>query len=168
MSLDNQISINFTPTELDTIDQAIANLEGVLDGKLIALTPKQSQLYGKLGNETENFTNMILQDINQDANVKPSFVNVAEWEKDVAARNALMPRLTRIEGLVRRMEDTSRLLGFDIFNSALAVYNSAKYLAANNQGSARTYYERWSVQYPGGKRTGAPKKAAAAKEDEAA
>lgn len=165
MSLENQISISFTQTELDAIDQALANLEGVLDSKLIALTAKQSQLYGKLGNETENFTNMILQDINQDATVKPAFVNVAEWEKDLVARNALMPRVTRIEGLARRMQDTSRLLGFDIYNSALAVYNSAKYLAANNQGSARTYYERWSVQYPGGKRTGAPKKAAATNEE---
>lgn len=158
MSLDNQISISFTPTELDTIDQAISNIEGVLDGKLIALTPEQSKLYGRLGNETENFTNMIFQDINQDANVKPVFVNVAEWKKDADARAALMPRLTRLKGIAQRVEDTTRMLGYDIYNSSLAVYNNAKYLAKQNQGNAKTYFDKWSIQFPGGKRTGAPKK----------
>ena len=122
--------------------------------RLISLTPKQSQLYGRLGNETENFTTMIHDDVKTSPALKPEFVSDAEWQKDLDARKAIYPRATRLFSIAQRFVDTARLLGYDIYNTSLSVYNNVKFLASRNQAGAKTYYEKWSVQYPGGKRTG--------------
>lgn len=149
--IDNQISISFTEQELKEVDDAMGVLEKFAQ-KLITLSPKQSQMYGKLGDENDGFTNMIHEDASTDTALLPAFIDTREWAADEDARKALQPRATRLKGISRRFTDTARLLGFDIYNTALSVYNNVKFLASRNQGNAVTYYNKWKGHFPGGRK----------------
>ena len=148
MSLDNQISISFTTDELKSIDGALDVIENVLAGKAVALTPEENQLYGRLGHRVENFAKMIHDDSLTTPAVVPAFVDNAEWQKDVDARGAILPRLTRLNAVEQKLDETARLVGFDIFHTCSAVYNNAKYLASQDVPGMKTLYEKWAVQYP--------------------
>ena len=59
MPITNVISIELTATELKQMDDALTVLETIFKNKAIQLTPAESQQYGKLGNKTENWSNMV-------------------------------------------------------------------------------------------------------------
>lgn len=152
MPIDNLISIEFSAAELTQIDDALTALEEVFAGKTVQLTPKESQLYGRLGNETENWTQMVKQDAaTAAAGTVPAFVNQDEWDKDNTVRGQLSQRVTRLENLAQQLTDTNRVVGFDIYQTCLSVYNNVKYLSKQNAPGAKTLYEKWSVQFPGKK-----------------
>jgi hypothetical protein len=53
MALDNLITVVFTDEEIAKIDSATSEIETVLEGKVVNLTPKQRQTYGRVAYETE-------------------------------------------------------------------------------------------------------------------
>jgi hypothetical protein len=149
MSLGNQISISFTDPELQIIDDSLTAIEKVLTGKTVQLKPEESRRYGKLGNETENWVEMVNTDCITVPALVPAFVDTNEWAIDEAARAAISPRLSRMEAISKNLGDTNRLIGFDIYNTCLAVYNNVRYLMTQNVPGSSAYYEKWKVQFPG-------------------
>lgn len=160
MPISNMISIEFTPAELKQIDDALTKLETIFKDKVVQLTPKESQRYGKLGNQTENWSNMVYTDSKTAPNLIPPFIDQKEWEKDETARDQLSLRAARLESITQQILDTNRVIGFDIYQTCLTVYNNCKYLSGQDMPGAKTYYERWSAQFPGSKAAIASKKAA--------
>jgi hypothetical protein len=148
MALQNMISISFTDPELQTIDDSLSAIEKVLAGKIVQLKAEESQRFGKLGNETENWVEMVHTDSNTMPALVPAFVDTNEWAIDEAARAAISPRLSRIEALAKNLGDTNRLIGFDLYNTCLAVYNNVRYLTTQNVPGSSAYYEKWKVQFP--------------------
>jgi hypothetical protein len=53
MDLDNLISVTFTDDELSRVDSAMSEIESIFLGKVVNLTPKQRQLYGRVAYEME-------------------------------------------------------------------------------------------------------------------
>ena len=156
MPIDNLISISFTPAEIAQIDAALSSLETVFQGKVVQLTPKESQFYGKLGNETENWSNMVFTDAAvAPAGTIPGFVDTAGWNKDETTRSQLSPAATRLENIAQQVTDTNRMVGFDIFQTCRTVYNNVKYISSQNAPGAKALYQKWSIQFPGkkGKKT---------------
>lgn len=149
MPISNMISIEFTATELKKIDDALTTLETVFKNKLVQLTPKESQRYGKLGSQTENWSNMIYADSQIATNLIPPFIDQKEWTKDEIVRDQLSLRATRLENIAQQVLDTNRVIGFDIYQTCHAVYNNCKYLSSQNMPGAKAYYEKWSAQFPG-------------------
>ncbi len=149
MPIDNLISIAFTDAELKAIDDALAVIETVFDNKAVQLTAKESQRYGKLGNETENWSNIVFEDSKAAPQLVPAFINNEEWAKDEKARDQLSPRATRLENIARQVSDTNRMIGFDIYQTCLSVYNNTKYLSTQNVPGTKAYYDKWSIQFPG-------------------
>ncbi|CEN50089.1 conserved hypothetical protein [Capnocytophaga canimorsus] len=47
MAFENLVSITFTQQELNTLDEALKNIENVLKGKMQNLTPEERRQYGK-------------------------------------------------------------------------------------------------------------------------
>jgi hypothetical protein len=150
MPFDNLISLLLTPAELTQFDDLITSMETLLAGKLLQLTAKESQLYGKIGNENENWTKMLHDDApTGPAGTIPVFVDEKEWDKDVTVRGQLSPRVTRLENLAQQLTDTNRVVGYDIYQTSLTVYNNVKYLSTQNVPGAKALYEKWSIQFPG-------------------
>jgi hypothetical protein len=57
MALDNLISLSFSKSDLETIDKAIQDIQTVLVGKTINLTPDQRQQYGRIAEQNKLFVN---------------------------------------------------------------------------------------------------------------
>lgn len=155
MSIDNLISIEFSDAELAEIDKQIAGIEAVIKNKVLQLTAEQSKLYGKLGNETENWAAMISADSKAEPKVVPDFVDTAEWAKDEKARLGLSPRATKLLSLAQQLTDTNRVIGYDIYQVCLSVYGNARFLASKNVPGIKALYEKWSVQFPGARKKAA-------------
>ena len=149
MPISNVMSIEFTTTELKQMDDAITALETIFKNKAVQLTPAESQQYGKLGNKTENWSNMIYNDSKTAPNIIPSFVDQKEWTKDEVARDQLSNRVTRLENITQQISDTNRVIGFDIYQTCLSVYQNCKYLSAQNMPGSKALYEKWSTQFVG-------------------
>jgi uncharacterized circularly permuted ATP-grasp superfamily protein len=149
MPVTNLISIEFTDAELTQMDQALLILETIFKDKAVQFTPKESQKYGKLGDETENWVNMIYTDTETATDLVPQFVDRTEWAKDEKVRNQLSKRSTRLENIATQIADTNRLVGFDIYQTCRSVYNNTKYLSTQNIPGAKAYYEKWSTQFKG-------------------
>lgn len=160
MTINNLISIEFTEDELAKMDAALTVLEQVFAGKVVQLTHEESQKYGKLGNATENWSNMVYDDCTA-ASVKliPDFVDKDEWTKDETVRDQLSQRVTRLETIAQQVVDTNRMVGFDIYHTCLSAYNNTKYLSEQGVPGTKVYYDKWSVQFPGrkGKKPVTPK-----------
>ena len=162
MALSNLIDIEFTEQELKEFDAHLDGLENIFKNKVVQLTPKESQRYGKLGNETENWANMICTDSESATELIPAFVDTPALKKDEKARGQLSGRATRLENLTRQVTDTNRVLGFDIYQACLSIYQNARFLSTKNAPGSKAYYDKWSIQFnqKGGGGTGgdAPKK----------
>lgn len=161
MALNNLIDIEFTDQELKDLDGFLDGIEAIIKNKVVQLTPKESKRYGKLGNETENWANMIHSDSKVAPELVPVFVDIPAWDKDDKARAQLSPRATRFENLSRQLTDTNRLLGFDIFQVCTAIYQNTRFLSTKNAPGSKAYYDKWKVQFErkgGGDATDTPPK----------
>jgi len=147
MATNNLISFELSAADAAALDAALTTIEGILNPKVIALTPEENQLYGKMGNETENYAKMVFDDTNTNPNLVPPHVDKVEWTKDVEARAAIAPRLSRINDLAAKLDQTNRLIGFDIFNAVSSTYTYTKYMAKENNPGFSAYFEKWKVQY---------------------
>jgi hypothetical protein len=147
MALSNLIDLEFTEQELKDFDAHLEGMENIFKNKTVQLTAKESQRYGKLGNETENWANMIHADSTTTPELVPAFVDKAAWAKDEKARDQLSNRATRLETLSRQVVDTNRVLGFDIYQACLTVYQNTRFLSTKNVPGTKAYYDKWSVQF---------------------
>lgn len=149
MAQDNLISISFTAAELTAIDNALATIRTTLAGKVINLTPEERKHYGKINIKRENWITRIRASILQDPTAKPSFLDLAEYDKDINARNAIQPRLNQIKAITHALEDTAMLISTDLYDNSLAVYGNVRELAKRNVPGMTAIYDDLKKQFPG-------------------
>lgn len=149
MALENLISISFTNEELQQVDEHLAAIKSLLEGKCVTLTPEQRKEYGRLGNGNANW---VLKTVNYSTgqpSFNPVFLDKAEFDKDNAAHTALAPRYNQVEAIHNMIDDTLLILGFDLYQSALSYYKNIKMLAEKNVPGAKAIYDDLSAQFPG-------------------
>jgi hypothetical protein len=150
MALDNLISVVFTDEEVARMDSALSELENVLKGKAVNLTPKQRQTYGRVAYEMEVWIDKVNDHIQQDPQLVPSYIDLEEHKSDIATHRVLNPRIARLTGILQSLEDTNRLLGSDLYNNSLAYYRSLREAAKVNAVGASSRYSDLKQQFPGG------------------
>jgi len=128
----NLISMVLTADQLTAIDGALATLEQNLSG-LVALQPSQRRELYKMGEKSEQFGRQTLNVLTNNPQIVPPSLGLTEAQQDVAALDALRPRLQRMKQLVERGEDTETALGSDIMSTALEGYGLLK-VSGKNQG----------------------------------
>ena len=128
----NLISMVLTADQLTAIDGALATLEQNLSG-LVALQPSQRRELYKMGEKSEQFGRQTLNVLTNNPQIVPPSLGLAEAQQDLAALDALRPRLQRMKQLVERGEDTETALGSDIMSTALEGYGLLK-VSGKNQG----------------------------------
>ncbi len=149
MSKDNLISLNFSEEELYRIEEALAVIESVLKDKVVNLTPEERQLYGKLGNRTENWVKKVKMYMEQKPELIPFYVNKVNFDKDYAAREVIVPILRRIDSIYESLDDTAKLISSDVYNAALAYYRNIKLISQENVPGTSNIYKDLSHQFPG-------------------
>ena len=119
------VAIEFSPADLDAIDGALAVLEAKLD-RLIVLTPEQRHKALKMGDKSEVFCRQTEMVLRQNPGMVPGDFSLDDYRLDLAALDALRPRLQRLRALTDRADDTELALGSDIMSAALDGYRFAK------------------------------------------
>lgn len=128
----NLVTLNFTDAQLLAVDQALSDLEAQLVD-LVALTVPQRRKLSRMGDKSEAFCRHTLSALKQNPQVVPPSLKLTESVGDLAARDALRPRLQRLQRLAERATDTDAVLGSDVMRCALDGYALLK-RAGRNQG----------------------------------
>ena len=119
------VAIEFSPADLDAIDGALAVLEAKLD-RLIVLTPEQRHKALKMGDKSEVFCRQTEMVLRQNPGMVPGDFSLDDYRLDLAALDALRPRLQRLRTLTDRADDTELALGSDILSASLDGYALTK------------------------------------------
>lgn len=128
----NLIDIDFTAEKLSAIDAALAALETAFNG-LIALTPDQRRSLTKMGDKSEAFCRQAVDVFGQHPDVLPRKFDLDGFRRDMAAIDAMRPRLSRLSRLEEKLRDTDTALGSDLMSNALEGYAVLK-VAGKGEG----------------------------------
>lgn len=149
MSTNNLISIAFTKDEIKKVTDALSTIENTIKSKVINLTPEQRQLYGKLGDKTENWITKVKQYMEQKPELVPFYLDKAEFKKDLEARQVILPILNRITAVHESLDDTAKLISTDVYNAAIAYYRNIKLVSQQNVPGTTNIFQDLSSQFPG-------------------
>jgi len=150
MPLDDMISVDFTPVEITDITDALNTIIGIIQPKAKNLTPAERQMYGKVRYEFEVWIDKAYGHVMANPTLVPAYINVPEYKKDYAARNAMKPVEEKLKQLYEMFDDTFVLLGHDLYVNSLAFYNAIKVAAKNNAPGATAIHQDLKQQFPGG------------------
>jgi hypothetical protein len=121
----NLVSLTLGDAELQAINAALTELETHLGG-LIALSPAQKRSMRHMGEKSEAFCRQALRVLEQNPQMVPANVALADAQADLAAMDRLRPCLVRLSRLSERAADTDAALGSDVMDVALQAYSLLK------------------------------------------
>lgn len=149
MSLKNLISVGYTQEEIHQINQHLAGIQELIKGKVINLSPEERQQYGRINNRTENWIVKVDGHMKQKPELVPFYIDEDEFDNDLEARNNMKPILNSIASIQESLDDTSKLLSHDIYNTAIAYYRNIKVISQQDVPGTTTIYEDLKSQFPG-------------------
>ena len=121
----NHVSLVFDADRLERLDLSLDALEAELtDLKSVRDADVRGLL--KMGDGSEPFCRKVVDVLVENPSVVPASLGLDEARADLAALDALRPRLRRLQVLVERAQDTEMLLGSDIYSTALEGYGLLK------------------------------------------
>jgi hypothetical protein len=121
----NLVTLNLTDAQLTAVDAALTELETQLAG-LIALPPPKKRSLKRMGQKSEAFCRQALRVLEQNPQIVPANVPLAEAIADLNALEQLRPRMIRLSRLSERASDTDVALGSDVMAVALQGYSLLK------------------------------------------
>jgi hypothetical protein len=121
----NLVSLSFDDAQLQAVDAALTELETRLAG-LIALSPAQKRTMRRMGEKSEAFCRQALRVLEQNPQMVPANVGLADAQADLTTMDRLRPRLVRLSRLSERASDTDAALGSDVMDVALQGYSLLK------------------------------------------
>ena len=128
----NLIDLNLSTESLAAIDAALATLETEL-APLLGLDPDLRRGLTKMGAKSEAFCRQAVAAFSEHAQVLPRNFDVDAYRADLAALDALRPRLARVQRLYERMADSEMALGSDLMVASLEGYTLLK-VAGRGEG----------------------------------
>lgn len=120
----NLVSLDLSD-DLPKFDAALDSIEGVLDA-FVSLTPEQMRRLTKIGDKSETFCRETLATLELNKQALPAGFDLDELKADLAAFDALRPRLIRLQALTAKCSDTRVALGSDILAASYDGYDLLK------------------------------------------
>jgi hypothetical protein len=117
----NLISLSLTDADYTEIDAALAVLERHATS-LIDLSASDRRSLNKMGDKSEAFCRQALRVLDQNRQVLPPTLDLAEAQRDLAQFDLLRTRAVRLEVLMGKIEDTLTALGSDVMSASLEGY----------------------------------------------
>ena len=116
----NLISLDLTDN-LPKFDAALDALEGLMEA-FVSLTPEQMRKLTKIGEKSETFCRQTVAILDQNRQALPPGFDLEELKRDLAAYDALRPRLNRLKSLAAKCGDTQVALGSDLLSASYDGY----------------------------------------------
>jgi hypothetical protein len=169
MTLASGNRISFAPTEekKQAIHAAIRLLQETLKPLLVDLSVDERRALPKMGSKTVEFVGKALNYARESPQFNPSFVDVDEFARDLAAVQELLALQRPLSMLADMVEDSVMLSGSEAYAAALSYYRAVKAAALLGQPGATLIAEDLGLQFanrgpkPGGA-AGAPSRPPAA------
>lgn len=92
----------------------------------VSLTPEQMRKLTKIGEKSETFCRQTVAILDQNRQALPPGFDLDELKRDLAAYDALRPRLNRLQFLVAKCIDTQVALGSDVLTASYDGYGLLK------------------------------------------
>ena len=121
----NLATLNLTDAQVTAVNAALTELETQLAG-LITLSASIKRSARKMGRKSEAFCRQTLRVLEQNPQIVPPNVPLAEAVADLAALELLRPCMIRLSRLSERASDTDVALGSDVMTVALQGYGLLK------------------------------------------
>lgn len=121
MTEQNLVSANLTGATRDAALADIASCEAKLPF-LIGLSPGDRVGLQKMGNIRRAFVEETVVVAAQNAQVLPASFDAAEYQKDKALFDQLVPIYDALQVLFEKVDDTLLALGSDLYSASLEVY----------------------------------------------
>ena len=152
MALDNLISVSFTDEELTKISTAIEQINTILKGKAINLTPEDRRQYGSIADRNKLLVDKAKFYMEKAPHTVPKTIDKAEFDRDYAARGQVETPLRELTMVAEKLRDTKTLLDYDNLQMAQAYYRYVKFLADQNEPGTTTIYQDLKQHYHGGRK----------------
>lgn len=152
MALDNLISVSFTDEELTKISTAIEQINTILKGKAINLTPEDRRQYGSIADRNKLLVDKAKFYMEKAPTTVPKTIDKAEFDRDYAARGQVEAPLRELTMVAEKLRDTKTLLDYDNLQVAQAYYRYVKFLADQNEPGTTTIYQDLKQHYHGGRK----------------
>lgn len=120
----NLVSLDLS-ADLPKFDAALDAIEQVMD-IFVSLTPEQMRRLTKIGDKSETFCRETLATLELNKQALPPGFDLDELKADLAAFDALRPRLIRLQALTAKCADTRVALGSDIQTACYDGYDLLK------------------------------------------
>jgi hypothetical protein len=114
----DRLPLTFAAEDLDAVDAALTTLEARL-AVLVSLRPELRPGWARMGEASERFCRQTLAAIAAQPPPLSAAFDLSRAQADLAAADALHPRLLRLRRLADRAEDSSLSLGADVMMAAL-------------------------------------------------
>lgn len=150
--MQNLISIDLGTEDLAAIDAAIATLKERF-AAFITLQPENVRGLSKMGDKSEAFCRQALQVLDANPQIVPPSLELDEARADLAALDALRPRLIQLQQLLERAQDTEMALGADLMAAATEGYALLK--VSGKDESLKTARKELGARWAKNRRRGA-------------
>jgi hypothetical protein len=147
--LSNRISFNPPPEALDRIHSAIAVLQADLVPDLVDLAPDDARVLPKMSAKTVDFVTRALDHMRANPALKPGYVDLDEFARDLDAVAQLRSLLAPLRQVVDLLEDSLTLSASEAYSAALVCYQNVKSAARMNTPGAKVIAEDLGRQFMG-------------------
>ncbi len=145
----NDLSITITSAQEADIIAAADALIAKIAAFAMTITDQQRQGYFKLSDMRLPFHEKCRDYMHQNAATVPSTIDVAEYDKDQAAWDALTRMIAKVNTILQPLVDTQTVAGADMLNADLFYYNYLPLAAKAGTASAQDIYGVLKQSYPG-------------------
>ena len=154
--MQNLVSLNLSAQDLADLDAALATLRRVF-APFVALQPDDRVEMKKMGPKSRDFCEQTLTLLENNPQMVPPSLGLAEALADRAALEQLRPRLQQLRQLVEKADDTEMALGSDMMAIALEGY---RLLEVSGKGEAlKSARRELSARFARKRRTAEPEPA---------
>ncbi len=145
----NRISLSLPATDRDEILAAVKVLQDKLLPHLIDLDAQQRRDLPKMGDKTIAFVAKALDYARAHPALCPTYLDVAEFQKDIDAVQLLASLQRPLAQVVDVIDDSLLLAGSEAYAAALVFYHSVKGAARSKVQGANTIAEDLAQRFQG-------------------
>jgi hypothetical protein len=149
----NDISITITAEQEAAILAKADELRTLIDAFAVSITDADRAGYFKLGDARLAFDEKCDNYMHQHPELVPAGINLAEYDRDGAAAEAIKRVRAKISTIDTRLADTQTVLGADRLDADLAFYNYLDFAARTGAAGAADIHSDLRGSYPGGRRS---------------
>lgn len=147
----NLFELEFSNQELSTLEQALASIEQVIQGKTLLLSAEERRQFGSVNEENKLLINKAKEIVDEYEDFLPRRFDKPAFEKDYEGRVVLERLLQRARTITDQLRDTKIMLDFDNFQDTMRIYREIRHLHDQQEPGTEALYLGMKQFFKGGR-----------------